>query len=121
MPKSVYMCGHNLTLTFPPDLHNYTELNGLVSFFSQFCITPQKKLILDWKLYCSAKRKKKTSSCKRWLLGGVLQKGFPKNFSKFREIPVLKSLSNTVKSLLAFSLAILLKRDPCIGVSEPTV
>ena len=27
---SQYMCGHNLTMKFPPDFHNYTGLNGLV-------------------------------------------------------------------------------------------
>ena len=29
-----YMCGHNLTMQFLPDFHNYTGLNGLVNSFS---------------------------------------------------------------------------------------
>ena len=29
-----YMCGHNLTMKFPPDFHNYTGLKGLVNSFS---------------------------------------------------------------------------------------
>ena len=29
-----YMCGHNLTIKFPPDFHNYTGLKGLVNSFS---------------------------------------------------------------------------------------
>ena len=48
-----------------------------------------------------------------------------KVFLKFhkihREIPVLQSLSNTVKDLQAARLATLLKRDPRTGVSEPVV
>ena len=31
---SGYMCGHNLTMKFPPDFHNYTGLKGLVNSFS---------------------------------------------------------------------------------------
>ena len=30
-------------------------------------------------------KKEKTTSCEKWLLGGVLQKSFPKNFTKFTE------------------------------------
>ena len=33
MPKSVHVWPH-LTMKFPPDFHNYTGLNRLVSFFS---------------------------------------------------------------------------------------
>ena len=31
---SGYMCGHNLTMKFPPDFHNYTALKWLVNSFS---------------------------------------------------------------------------------------
>ena len=56
------------------------------------------------------------------LLGGVLQKSFPKIFTKIhREIPVLESLSNTVKCFQAVRLATLLRRDPGTGASEPAV
>ena len=48
-----------------------------------------------------------------------------KLFQKFckihREIPVLESLSNTVKCLQAVRLSTLLKRDPRTGVSELVV
>ena len=79
-----YMCGHNLTMKFPPDFHNYTGLNGLVNSFTWFTIAPPNELILGCKSHWSAKRKK-TTSCEKWLLGGVLQESFPKNFSKFTE------------------------------------
>ena len=56
-------------------------------------------------------------SCEKWLLGGVLQKSFPKNFLKIhREIPVRQSLSNNVKSFHGVRLATLLKKDPLTGV-----
>ena len=52
-------------------------------------------------------------SCEKWLLGGVLQKSFPKNFLKVhREIPVRRSLSNIAKSFHGVRLATLLKNDP---------
>ena len=38
-----------------------------------------------------------------------------------RKIPVLESLSNTVKGLQAIRLATLLKRNPHISVLEPAV
>ena len=46
------------------------------------------------------------------------KKCFPKNFSKFTEITVRQSLSNTVKILQAMKLATLLKKDSVLGVSE---
>ena len=56
-------------------------------------------------------------SCGKWLLGGVLQKSFPKNFLKIhREIPVRRSLSNNVKNFHGVRLATLLKKDPLTGV-----
>ena len=56
-------------------------------------------------------------SCEKWLLGGVLQKSFPKNFLKIhREIPVRWSLSNNVKSFQGVRLATLLKKDPFTGL-----
>ena len=48
-------------------------------------------------------------SCEKWLLGGVLQKSFPKNFLKIRrEI-------NNVKCFHGVRLATLLKKDPLTG------
>ena len=67
------------------------------------------------------KQKIKATSCERWLLGGVLQKNSKKLHKIHREIPVLESLSNTVKGLHAVRLATLLKRNPSTGVLEPAV
>ena len=62
-------------------------------------------------------RKGKKISCEKWLLGGVLQKSFPKFFFKIhREIPVRQSLSNNVKSFHGVRLATLLKKDPLTDV-----
>ena len=67
------------------------------------------------------KQKTKTTSCEKWLLG-ILQKSFPKNYTKIhRKIPVLESFSNAVKGLHAVSLATLLKRNPHTDVLEPAV
>ena len=66
------------------------------------------------------KNKKTTTSCQKWLLGGVLKKSFPKNYTK-STVPVLESLSNTVKGLQSIRLATLLKRNPRTGVLEPDV
>ena len=115
-----YMCGHNLTMKFPPDFHNYTGLNGFVNCFPWFTIATPNELILGCKPHWSAKRKK-TTSCEKWLLGGVLQNSFPKNFSKFTEKYLCESLSNTVKSFHAVRLATFLKKDPLTGVSEQAV
>ena len=81
---SGYMCGDNWTMKFPSDFHNYVGLNGFVNSFTWFIIAPPNELILGCKPHWSAKRKK-TTSCKKWLLGGVLQNSFPKIFSKFTE------------------------------------
>ena len=52
-------------------------------------------------------------SCEKWLLGGVPQKSFPKNFLKIhREIPVRRSFSNSAKVFHGVRLATLLKKDP---------
>ena len=116
-----FMCGDDLTMKFPPDFHNYTRLNGLVNSFPWFTIAPLNELILGCKPHWSAKRKK-TTSCEKWLLGGVLQKSFPKNFLKIhREIPVRRSLSNNVKSFHGVRLATLLKKDPLTGVWDQAV
>ena len=62
-------------------------------------------------------KKEKKKSCEKWLIGGVLQKSFPKNLLKIhREIPVRRSLSNNVKSFQGVRLATLLKKDPLTGV-----
>ena len=56
-------------------------------------------------------------SCGKWLLGGVLQKSFPKNFLKIhKEIPVQRFLSNNAKSFHGVRLETLLKKDPLTGV-----
>ena len=83
------MCGHNLTMKFPPDFHNYTELNGLVNSFSYFTIAPPDILILGCKPRWSTKRKKNT-----WEV--VSRRCSAKTpswkFQKiYREIPVLES------------------------------
>ena len=54
-------------------------------------------------------------SCQKWLLGGVLQKSFPKRFLKIhKEIPVRWSLSNNVKSFHSARFATLLKKKPSL-------
>ena len=83
MPKGVHVW-LQLDNEFPPDSHNYTGLNKLKNSFSWFTISPPNKLILGYKPHWSAKSKN-TTSCEKWLLGGVLQKIFPTNFSKFTE------------------------------------
>ena len=54
------MFGHNFTMKFPPDFHNYTGSNGLVNSFSYFTIAPPNKLVLGCKsslIYKSEKKK----------------------------------------------------------------
>ena len=92
---SGYMCGNNLTMKFPPDFHNYTGLNGLVNSSPWFTIAPPSELILGCKPHWSAKRKKATS-CETWLLGGILQNSFLKNFSEFTEKYLCDSLFLTL-------------------------
>ena len=46
-------------MKFPPDFHDYTELNGLLNFFSYCSIAPPNKLFLGCKPHWSAKREKK--------------------------------------------------------------
>ena len=89
------MCSHNLTMKFPPDFHNYTGLNGLVSSFSLFTIAPPNKLL------------------------DVLQKSFPKKFTK--KCLCYSLFLILLKELQAVRFATLLKRQPCSGVSEPAV
>ena len=61
-------------------------------------------------------------SCEKWLLEGVLQKSFPKNFLKIhREIPMQRSLSDNAKSFHGVSLATLLKKDPLTGILDQAV
>ena len=54
-----------------------------------------------------------------WLLG-VLQKSFPKKFTK-KYLCYLNSLSDTIKELQAVRPATLLKRHPRSGVLQPAV
>ena len=110
MPKWV-MCDNNLTMKFPAGFHNYTGLNGPVNSFIWFTIAPSNELILGCKPYWSVKRKK-TTSCEKWLPGGVLQNSFPKNLSKFTEKYLCEFLSNTVKSFHAVRLATFFKERP---------
>ena len=81
---SGYMCCDNVTIKFPPDFHNYTRLNGFVNCFPWFTFAKPNELILSCKPHWSEKGKK-TISCEKWLLGGVLQNSLSKNFSKFTE------------------------------------
>ena len=93
------MCGDDLTMTFPPDFHNCKELNGLVNSFPSFTIAlpnEPNELILGCKPHWSAKKEKKTTSCEKWLRGGVLQKSFLENFSKFTEKYLCNSLFLTL-------------------------
>ena len=89
------MCGDNLTMKLPPDFCNNTWLNELVNSSPWFTIAAPNKLILGCKPHWSPKRKK-TTSCEKWLLGGVLQNSFPKNFSKFTEKYLCDSLFLTL-------------------------
>ena len=99
---SGYMCGDNLTMKFPSDIHNYTGLNGLVNSSPWFTIAPPNELILGCKPHWSAKRKK-TTSCEKWLLRGALQNSFPKNFSKFTEKYLSDSLFLTLLTVFTTS------------------
>ena len=64
-----------------------------------------------------SKKEKETTSCEKRLLGGILQKSFPKYFLKiYREIPVRWCLSNNVKNFQGVRLATLLKKDPLTGL-----
>ena len=66
-------------------------------------------------------KKEKKASCKKWLLEGVAKK-LSKKFHKIhREIPLLESLSITVKCFQAVTLATRLKRDPRTSFSEPAI
>ena len=80
---STCVASHNFTMKFPTDLHDYTEWNELLNSFSWFTFSPPNKLSLSFKPHLSVKRGKKATSCKKWLLRGVLEKRSPKNFSKF--------------------------------------
>ena len=100
---SRYMCGDNLTITFPPGFHNYTGLNELVNSFRWFTIVPPNELILGCKAHWSAKRKK-TTSCEKWLQEGVLQSNFPINLSKFTEKYLCDSLFLTLLKVFTASL-----------------
>ena len=118
---SGYMCGDNLTMKFPPDFHNYTGLNGFVNCFPWFTIATPNELILGCKPHWSAKGKK-TTSCEKWLLGGVLQNSFSKNFSKFTEKYLCDSIFLTLlKVFTPSSLQHFLKKDLINGVSEQAV
>ena len=103
------MCCDNVTIKFPPDFHNYTGLNGFVNCFPWFTIATPNELILGCKPHWSAKRKK-TTSCEKWLLGGVLQNSFSKNFSKFTEKYLCDSIFLTLLKVFTPSGLQLFKR-----------
>ena len=73
-------------------------------------LSPVAVTWIDFRLQTSLICKnEKTTSCEKWLLGGVLQKKLSQKFLKIhREIPVGQPFSNTVKSFHAARLAILL-------------
>ena len=76
------MCGHNLTLKFPPDFHNYTGVNGLVNSFFSFTIAPPNKSISSCKpLPANLLKKKLWNMC------------FPVNFPKFLRTPFSQNTS----------------------------
>ena len=99
---SGYMCGDNSTMQFPPDFHNYTGLNGLVNSSPWFTIAPPNELILGCTPHWSAKRKK-TTSCEKWLPRGALQNSFPKNFLKLTEKYLSGSLFLTLLNVFTTS------------------
>ena len=99
---SGYMRGDNLTMKFPLDFHNYAGLNGLVNSSPWFTIAPPNEFILGCKCHWSTKRIK-TTSYEKWLLGGVLQNSFPKNFSKFTEKYMCDSLLLTLLKVFTLS------------------
>ena len=111
---SGYMCGDNLTMKFPPDLHNYTGLNRPVNSLPWFTIAPPNELILGWKPHWSAKRKKVTS-CKKCLLGGVLQNSFPKNFSKLQRNTCASLFLTLLKVFKPSGLQLFKERPPHWG------
>ena len=67
---------HNFTMKLPPDFHNYMDWTGLPIPYPNLPSLHQTSLIC---------KKEKIKSCEKWLLGVVLQKRFPKNFTKFTE------------------------------------
>ena len=107
MPKWVHMWGQRDN-NFPPDFHNYTGLNGFVNCISWFTIATPNELVLGCKPHWSAKGKKAT--CEKWLLGGVLQNSFSKNFSKFTEKYLCDSIFLTLLKVFTTSGLQLFKR-----------
>ena len=73
------MWGDNLTMKFPPDFYNNTALNGLINSLLHQIKWFQAANLTD------LQKGKETRTCEKWLLRGVLQKSFPKNFTKFTE------------------------------------
>ena len=86
------MCGHNLTMKFPPDFHNYTKLNGLLN-------SPSSNLLLlhqiSWFLASDLPDLQKGEK-NIWEV--VARRCSAKTLSwksdkMYKEIPVLESLS----------------------------
>ena len=73
------MCGHNLTMKFSK-LHMIERVCELLLLIYHH-FTKQNDFRLQALLIC--KKKKKTYE--KWLLGGVLQKTFSENFTRFTE------------------------------------
>ena len=104
-----YMCGDNLKMKFLPDFHSYTGLNEFVNSFPWFTIPRPNELVLCCKRHWSAKRKK-TTSCEKWLLGGILQNSFLKNFPEFKEKYLCDSHFLTLLKVFTLSGLQLFKR-----------
>ena len=111
MPKSVHVWPQldNEDSTLFPKLHRIERAcEFLLLIYHRSTKQTEFRLKPRWSV-----KRKKTTTCKKWLLGGVLQNSFPKNFTKSTEkIPVLETLSNTVKSVQATRLAFFLKERP---------
>ena len=77
---SRYMCGHNFTIKFSTGFRNYTALNRLLNSSPNLSVLHE----INWSYTANVtdlQNGKNATSCEKWLL--VLQKNFPKNFTKF--------------------------------------
>ena len=118
MHKSVHVWRQrdNKVSTWFPWLHRIERVCELLPLIYR-CYTKWNDFRLQTSLIC--KKKKKTTSCEKWLLEGVLKNSFSKSFSKFTE-KYLRD-SNTVKSFHAIRLVTFLKKDLLTRVSEQAV
>ena len=77
---NVWLQFDNKVSTWFPELHRI-ERAGEFLFLIYLCSTKKIYFRLQTSLIC--KKEKKKTSCEKWLLGGVPQESFPKEFSKF--------------------------------------